>query len=135
MEQQGITNSAWAVAQCCWDDAPLLDSLAAASIPTCRYSQGGVTLGIKNSSWSLAALQFYHGPLLDSIAASAIRNSSAATFRVIARTAWSIAPRQFSHQPCIHAISAASIKIIQGAPADSELMTHSGMHHHIKFDT
>lgn len=84
-----LCNLAWAVSpRLCWN-LPLLDSIAASSLPPLREFQ---EQGLANSSWSVSKCGYPDSPLLNAIAAAS-RPRLRDNFDVqeIANTSWSYA--------------------------------------------
>lgn len=66
---QEIANTAWAVAQLTFTDAPLLHSLSRKAMVSLR---NGSVQNLTNTAWAFAQIKFKNQTLFNSIAAEAI---------------------------------------------------------------
>eukprot|EP00747_Dinoflagellata_sp_TGD_P110369 gnl/TRDRNA2_/TRDRNA2_170935_c2_seq2.p1 gnl/TRDRNA2_/TRDRNA2_170935_c2~~gnl/TRDRNA2_/TRDRNA2_170935_c2_seq2.p1 ORF type:complete len:162 (+),score=14.99 gnl/TRDRNA2_/TRDRNA2_170935_c2_seq2:495-980(+) len=98
---------AWSVAVMVYGHRPLMDALAAASIPQIRECD---PQGMGNTAWSFSKLRWADRPLLHSLSSQAIRTISQFETRDLAKIAWSFATIEFCDQPLLDALAAAALR-------------------------
>mmetsp|Transcript_2774 Transcript_2774/g.5008 ORF Transcript_2774/g.5008 Transcript_2774/m.5008 type:complete len:417 (-) Transcript_2774:11-1261(-) len=75
---QNLSNTAWACALLKFQDIPLLEAIAAESIPRTLSPAGAFDAqGLSNMAWAFARMSLRHPPLLDAISAAALPNIAA----------------------------------------------------------
>eukprot|EP00747_Dinoflagellata_sp_TGD_P131508 gnl/TRDRNA2_/TRDRNA2_174973_c1_seq3.p1 gnl/TRDRNA2_/TRDRNA2_174973_c1~~gnl/TRDRNA2_/TRDRNA2_174973_c1_seq3.p1 ORF type:complete len:163 (+),score=31.39 gnl/TRDRNA2_/TRDRNA2_174973_c1_seq3:115-603(+) len=99
---QHLSNSPWAVAALMYCHDPLLDALAAASIPRisefCPQALGA-------TAWSMSTLSLFNVPLRAALSKAAMRKMTEFQPEAIGGTAWSMAKISVQDMPLLNALS------------------------------
>lgn len=106
MNQQDLSNTAWAYAHCELQHGPLIHATAAAAL---KLLSALDSRSLSLIAWSVAKRLLGNQPLLASIAAASLRLLSEAGPQGLSNTAWAFATRAVAHPPLFQAISASSL--------------------------
>mmetsp|Transcript_123984 Transcript_123984/g.239082 ORF Transcript_123984/g.239082 Transcript_123984/m.239082 type:complete len:482 (+) Transcript_123984:272-1717(+) len=108
--QQDLPKIAWSCAKCKYLFAPLMNSIASASLKTISSFP---MREIANTAWAFATLKFMHQPFMKAIAAAARPTIAQRTPpRNIANLSWSFSRLNMADLPLMNSLSAAAITSI-----------------------
>jgi len=108
MNQQDLSNTAWAYAQLEMQEVPLIYAIADRVLPMLGERLVPETArDLALLAWSLARLGLANGPLFDVIAAQSLKHIAAGTSssQALSNTAWAFATSSLPHEPLFEAIA------------------------------